>query len=201
MIVIIDYKMGNIGSIFNMLRKIGADAIISSDIEKIEDASKLILPGIGSFDAGMKNLKEMGLMPILKKKVIKEKTLILGICLGMQLFALKSDEGISNGLGWLDGIVKKFKGDNVKVPHMGWNTIAIKKNSDIFKDIPEEPKFYFAHSYYMDCKNKDDELAVTNYGQDFSSVIRKENIIGVQFHPEKSHNFGMKLLKNFVEIC
>lgn len=201
MIVIIDYKTGNVGSILNMLKKIGADAEISSDPELIRNASKLILPGVGSFDAGMKSLKEMGLIPILSEKVIKGKTPILGICLGMQLFAQKSEEGVLPGLGWISGEVKKFDFDKrrLKIPHMGWNTIDIKKSDLVFKDMAEEPRFYFVHSYHFVCENKEDVLATTNYGYDFESIVKRENIIGVQFHPEKSHKFGMQMLKNYAE--
>lgn len=202
MIIIIDYKIGNVGSILNMLEKIGVDAVISSDIGQIKNASKLILPGVGSFDNGMKNLEEMGLISVLEEKVLKGKTPILGICLGMQLFARKSEEGVLNGLGWIDGEVRKFKLDNsFKIPHMGWNTIDICKKDPLFADMEDEIKFYFVHSYHFACKSQDDILATTNYGYDFPSIIRKENIIGVQFHPEKSHKYGMKLLKNFVELC
>ncbi len=203
MIVVIDYKMGNIGSILNMLKKIGAEAIISSDPEEIKKADKLILPGVGSFDAGMENLKNSGLIPAIEEKVINKKTLILGICLGMQLFAKNSEEGISRGLGWIDAEVKKFKfsENSLKIPHMGWNSINIKKQGKLFENMPLDSRFYFVHSYYFVCQDKDNILATTNYGFDFPSIIRKGNIIGVQFHPEKSHKFGMQLLKNFATIC
>lgn len=202
MIVIIDYKIGNVGSILNMLKNIGADAIISSDIGQIKNAEKLILPGVGSFDNGMKNLKAMGFISEFEKKVLKEKTPILGICLGMQLFARKSEEGVLNGLGWIGGEVKKFKLDSsFKIPHMGWNNIDICKKDPLFKDMEDEIKFYFVHSYHFACESQDDILATVNYGYDFPSIIKKENIIGVQFHPEKSHKYGMKLLKNFIELC
>ncbi|MCH8741623.1 imidazole glycerol phosphate synthase subunit HisH [Patescibacteria group bacterium] len=203
MIVIIDYKMGNTGSILNMLKKIGETAVISSDIKDINNADKLILPGVGSFDTGMNNINNSGLLDILNKKVLKEKTPILGICLGMQLFANKSEEGIKRGLGWIGGnVVKfKFKDNNLKIPHMGWNEIKIKKNDVLFKNIAEEPRFYFVHSYYFFCNDNNDVLATTNYGYDFASVVRKDNIRGVQFHPEKSHKYGMNLLKNFAQLC
>ncbi len=208
MIVIIDYKMGNSGSILNMLKKIGVEAIISSDHDEIQNAEKLILPGVGSFDGGMKNLNDLNLTTILHNKVIKEKIPILGICLGMQLFAKKSEEGILEGLNWINAEVKKFKFNSsetdqrrLKIPHMGWNTIEIKKNDPIFKNMIEELRFYFVHSYHFVCDDKSNILATTNYGYDFPSIVKKENIIGVQFHPEKSHKFGMKLLANFVFLC
>jgi glutamine amidotransferase len=203
MICVIDYQMGNIGAIVNMLKKIRAEVFSSSNINEIEKADKLILPGVGAFDSGMENLKRLNLIPILEKKVIGQKTPILGICLGMQLFAEKSEEGFSEGLGWIDGEVKKFNppADGLKIPHMGWNNINIKKQDKLFENMPIDSGFYFVHSYYFDCNDKNNVLATTNYGYDFPSIIRKENIIGVQFHPEKSHKFGMKLLKNFAELC
>ena len=203
MIVIVDYKMGNIGSILNMLKKIGETAVISSDIKDINNADKLILPGVGSFDTGINNINNLGLLDILNKKVLEEKTPILGICLGMQLFANKSEEGVKRGLGWIDGnVVKfKFKDNNLKIPHIGWNEIKIKKDDVLFKNIPEEPRFYFVHSYYFSCNDNNNILTTTNYGYDFVSIVRKDNITGVQFHPEKSHKYGMNLLKNFAQLC
>lgn len=202
MVLIIDYKMGNVGSILNMIKKIGGEAEISDDIEKIKNADKLILPGVGAFDTGMKNLEEMNLISVIKEKALNG-TPILGICLGMQLLADKSEEGKLDGLELINGEVKKFKFDNdksLKIPHMGWNTISPVKEDILFNDMPPEMKFYFVHSYYFVCNDKNDELAKTSYGFDFSSMVRKGNIIGAQFHPEKSHKFGMKLLKNFLEI-
>jgi glutamine amidotransferase len=208
MIVIIDYQMGNIGAIVNMLKRIGIESSVSSNIEDIKKADKLILPGVGSFDEGIKNLEQLNLISVLSEKVIEGETPILGICLGMQLFSKKSEEGILEGLGWIDGEVKKFKFNNnesgqnrLKIPHTGWNTITIKKQDVLFEEMPEESRFYFVHSYHFNCGNVDNVLATTDYGYEFSSIIKKENIIGVQFHPEKSHKFGMKLLKNFVELC
>ncbi len=202
MILVIDYKMGNIGSIMNMLRKIGVNAVFTSDTEEIKKADKLILPGVGSFDTGMNNLKKMGLVSFLNKKVLEEKTPILGICLGMQLFAERSEEGESDGLGWIDGEVKRFnfKENNLKIPHMGWNLVIPQKEDVLFSNMPKESRFYFVHSYHFVCENEDNILAKTNYGYDFPSIVKKENIIGVQFHPEKSHKYGMKLLENFVKF-
>lgn len=203
MIVIIDYKTGNVGSILNMLKKIGCDAKISEDIATIKNAEKLILPGVGAFDSGMQNLLDAGLIPMIEDKVKNQNVPILGICLGMQLFMNDSEEGKLNGLGWIQGSVKKFQFENseMKIPHMGWNTIEIKKEDTLLKDLPKETRFYFVHSYHVVCNNEVDILATTNYGYDFDSIIRKENIWGVQFHPEKSHRFGMQLLKNFAFSC
>lgn len=203
MIVVVDYKTGNVGSLLNMLKKIGVSAVISQDASVVERATKLILPGIGAFDTGMKNLTGSGLLGIITEKVIEKKTPILGVCLGMQLFSEESEEGRLNGLNWIEGKVIKFnfQGGNLKVPHMGWNTIVPTRSDVLFQDMPNDSRFYFVHSYHMVCKNQDNILATTNYGYDFASIVRKDNIIGVQFHPEKSHKFGMKLLKNFIELC
>jgi glutamine amidotransferase len=203
MITIIDYGMGNLGSIANMLKKVGAKAVISSDIATIESADKLILPGVGAFDNGMTKLNELGLIPILNAKVKEAKTPMLGVCLGMQLLTRKSEEGKLPGLGWIEAETKRFRFDShqssLKVPHMGWNLINIKQPHPIFEEMYQEPRFYFVHSYYVACHNEQDVLAKTYYGYEFVSAVAKENIVGVQFHPEKSHKFGMKLLRNFVE--
>jgi len=204
MIIIIDYGMGNLGSILNMLKKIGAEAIISSSPQDISRADKLILPGVGAFDAGLKNLDERGLIPVLQNLVIKKKIPILGICLGMQLMTKSSEEGSRPGFGWIDATTVRFKfgkeEQNLKIPHMGWNVIQWRKESVLFKDMPEEPRFYFVHSYHAVCNDKEDILATTNYGYDFVSAFQKGNIIGVQFHPEKSHKFGMQVLRNFIGL-
>lgn len=204
MITIIDYGMGNLGSIKNMLKKIGFDATISSNIKLIKDAKKLILPGIGAFDAGMKNLDGLGLIPVLNNIVLNNKIPILGICLGMQLLTKSSEEGNIRGLGWIDAQTVRFKFDeknnDLKVPHMGWNTVQLNKESPLFEEMFAEPRFYFVHSYHVICNNEQDILTTTHHGYKFASSIQKDNIMGVQFHPEKSHKFGMKLLKNFVEL-
>jgi glutamine amidotransferase len=205
MIGIINYGMGNLGSIYNMLKKIRAEAMISSDPSKLEQTSKLILPGVGAFDNGMRNLEQMGLVPFLNEMVLVKKTPILGICLGMQLFAKKSEEGDLPGLGWIDAEAVRFEPKDSKqkllVPHMGWNLIEIAKEHKLFDEMFEEIRFYFVHSFYVQCNDPDDTLAKAYHGRYFSAAIAKENLIGVQFHPEKSHKFGMKLMKNFVELC
>jgi len=199
MIVVVDYGMGNLGSIANMIKKTGHKCLITSDIEEIKNATKLILPGVGSFDNGMSNLAELGMIKVLSQKVLIEKTPILGICLGMQLMTKSSEEGTLAGLGWVDAISKKFVSDTLKIPHMGWNIIKHQKSSHLFDELESEKRFYFVHSYCVSCNQKVDILTNTNYIQDFVSSFEKENIIGVQFHPEKSHKFGMSLIKNFVE--
>jgi len=202
MITIIDYGIGNIGSVKNMLKKVGQKSLITSNLEEIEAAEKLILPGVGAFDYGMEQLSKHNLIDTLNKKVLIQKTPILGICLGMQLFSKKSEEGQKNGLGWIDAVTKKFdfrNNENLAIPHMGWNDIHIKKQSKLTQDLPNDSRFYFVHSYHMECINKEDVLATSNYGYEFTCSIEKDNILGVQFHPEKSHKFGMQLLKNFAE--
>lgn len=199
MTTIIDYGMGNLGSIANMIKKIGYKSQITSNLDEIKNADKLILPGVGAFDNGMKNLHELGLIEVLNQKVLVDKTPILGICLGMQLMTETSEEGKLQGLGWIDAHTKKFVSEALKIPHMGWNIITHKKESKLFDELDSEKRYYFVHSYYVDCNDQKDILAVTPYGKKFVSAFEKGNILGVQFHPEKSHQFGMNLLKNFVE--
>ena len=204
MIVVIDYGMGNMGSILNMLKKVGAEATVSSDKSVIAGASKLILPGVGAFDNGMKNLNRLDLLPILNQKAMEERIPVLGVCLGMQLLTKGSEEGDFAGLGWVDAETLKFRFDkadqSLKIPHMGWNTVEIKQPSAIFEDMYEEPRFYFVHSYYVKCVEDADVLATTHYGHEFTSSLRRANIMGTQFHPEKSHKFGMKVFQNFVNL-
>jgi glutamine amidotransferase len=203
MTVIIDYGLGNLGSMANMLKKIGVQAVVSSDPLVISKAEKLILPGVGSFDGGMKNLESRGLLQVLNKRVLEDKVLILGVCLGMQLLSNKSEEGQMTGLGWLDAKTIRFNFQdanvNLKIPHMGWNQLNIRQAHPLLADLENVNRFYFVHSYHVVCADQDNILATTSYGFDFTSAIVKGNIMGVQFHPEKSHKFGMRLLRNFVE--
>jgi len=199
MITIVDYDMGNIGSISNMIKKLGYKNIITSSPKEIDKANRLILPGVGSFDSGMKNLINLKLIEILNKKVLLDKTPILGICLGMQLMTNTSEEGSLDGFGWIDADTEKFVFEDLQIPHMGWNRIKQKKDSNIIPLLEDERRYYFVHSYYVECHNKEDILTTTTYGKDFVSSFQKDNILGVQFHPEKSHRFGMELLKNFIE--
>jgi imidazole glycerol-phosphate synthase subunit HisH len=203
MITIIDYKTGNLGSIQNILKRIGEESIVTSDAGVIAGASKLILPGVGSFDTGMKNLTELGLIDILDKKVLIEKVPVLGICLGMQLMSKGSEEGSFSGLCWIDATTLRFHFQNTaeyKIPHMGWNFIIQHKTSRLFEDMPADPRFYFVHSYFFSAADPEDIVTSTTYEIEFTSSFEKGNIMGVQFHPEKSHKFGMKLLKNFVDF-
>ena len=204
MIVIVDYGMGNLGSVLNMLKYLKIDTKISNDPSVIEKAEKIILPGVGSFDNGMKNLETKGLKKVLDKRVLKDKVPILGVCLGMQLMTKKSEEGNLPGLGWIDANTVKFKfkdgNKKLKIPHMGWNTINIETKKELFQGMSKEPQFYFVHSYHVVCKDKRNILSTTIYGYEFASSIQRENIMGVQFHPEKSHKFGMKVYQNFAEM-
>jgi glutamine amidotransferase len=201
--VIVDFGMGNLGSIQNMLKKIGVKAAVSSDREVIASAEKLILPGVGSFDHAVANLNALNLITLLNEKVLKEKIQLLGVCLGMQLLTRRSEEGSMPGLNWIDAVTVKFRFENEKlrVPHMGWNTIEIRKPDDpLLRGFSNESRFYFVHSYYVKCNDESNILASTDYGVRFCSSVVKDNIRGVQFHPEKSHKFGMKLLRNFADL-
>jgi glutamine amidotransferase len=202
MIVIVNYGAGNLGSMLNMFKKIGQEAVLGNTVEDIEKADKIILPGVGSFDAGMEKLNSSGLKEILNYKVLERKTPILGVCLGLQLMTNKSEEGVLNGLGWIDAETKKFRLDSnqYKIPHMGWSEVKIEKKSKLFDGMEEKDnRFYFVHSYHLVCNSAEDILVSTHFGYDFTSGAEWNNILGVQFHPEKSHKFGMQLLHNFSE--
>ena len=202
-ITIIDYGMGNLRSVQKKFQRVGAESEISSDLDVIRKSEKLILPGVGHFANGVKKLKESGIWDVLSQKVLVDKTPILGICLGMQLMAKHSEEGDVEGLGWFDADVVKFTIKNklkYKVPHMGWNNAVIKKESLLFNNVPEDAMFYFVHSYHIKCNDEKDILTTTEYEHEFTSAIQKGNIYGTQFHPEKSHDWGEQLFKNFVDL-
>ena len=203
MITIVDYGMGNLGSVFNMFKKIGVESKITSDLEEIKGAQKILLPGVGSFDNAMKRINESGLKEVLNKKALVEKVPVLGICLGMQLLTYGSEEGVEKGLGWINAKAKKFhfrKEEKLKVPHMGWNRVFNSPPNQLTLNLPEEPRFYFVPSYYVEVENQENSILKTNYGIEFDSAIQHNNIYGAQFHPEKSHKFGMKLFDNFSKI-
>lgn len=200
-VVIVDFGMGNLGSISNMLKYIGADSIITSDHNIIERADKIILPGVGHFDRAMNNIIELNLVDILRKKSLVDKVPFLGICLGMQLMCRHSEEGNKNGLGLINADVINFNLDmEYKVPHMGWNLIEPVNENKILANLDSNSKFYFVHSYFVKTDDEQNILTYTNYGHKFvSGITNNENIFGVQFHPEKSHKYGVTLFKNFVE--
>jgi imidazole glycerol-phosphate synthase subunit HisH len=203
MISIIDCGMGNVGSIANMLKKIGVHSAVTSDLEDIQASEKLILPGIGAFDQGMQSLTSRGLIEVLNRKVVEQKTPVLGICLGAQLITRGSEEGRLPGLGWIAADTVRFSraagNGNLKIPHMGWNYVDPASDDALLRDLPPQPRFYFVHSYHLRCDRDSDVIGWTEYRYRFASVVRHENICGMQFHPEKSHKFGLQLLRNFVE--
>ena len=203
MVTIVDYGMGNLGSIFNMFKKIGVPSKITSDKNEIEKAEKILLPGVGSFDAAMNKINELDFKELLNYKALEEKIPVLGICLGMQLLTNSSEEGVLPGLGWIQAETLKFKFEkeqNLKIPHMGWNLVKKNRDSKLTEDFIDETRFYFVHSYYVKCQYNSNSILKTTYGLTFDSAIQNENIYGAQFHPEKSHKFGMNLLKNFSKI-
>ena len=187
----------------NMFRKIGVkDVMISGKEEDVERADKLLLPGVGAFDTGMSNLEASGLVPLLNQKVLQDKTPILGICLGMQMFTRKSEEGKRNGLGWIDGHTVKFRPDpaaKLRVPHMGWEYVRVQRANPLLS-TDSNNRFYFVHSYHVVCDTDQQSLATADFGGPFTCMVNKENIYGTQFHPEKSLRFGMELLLNFSRI-
>ena len=203
MITIIDYGLGNLASIKNMIKKVGGRSIITSDPEMILKAEKLILPGVGAFGRGMENLHKKGLIEPLNQKVLVEKVPVLGICLGLQLMTAKSEEAEIPGLGWIDGETVKFDASqmpsSLKIPHMGWADIKLKKESKLFEGMEQPSRFYHVHSYHLRIHQPADELASAKYGYDFTTAVEHGNILGAQFHAEKSHKFGMALMKNYLK--
>ena len=201
MIGIIDYGLGNLGSIKNMLKIIGEKAIITSDKNELDKCDKLILPGVGAFDAGMSKLNETGLADYVRNAALQDKKPILGICLGMQLLGNGSEEGELPGLELIPFSSKRFRvqEQNLKVPHMGWDIVDIKKDIPLTHNLMEErQRYYFVHSYHAVCESEENVMMTCDYGYEFAAAVVKDDVMGVQFHPEKSHSFGMKLLENFV---
>ena len=202
--LIIDYGMGNLGSIANMVRKVGHTAETASSAEAIRQAERIILPGVGAFDRAMERINDLGLRVALDEAAQTRRIPILGICLGMQLLARRSEEGEADGLGWLDAEVTRFVMpaglERLKIPHMGWNETKQAKDSPLLAGLPQDSRFYFVHSYYMRCAREEDVLLTARYGLSFTAAVQHDNIFGVQFHPEKSHRYGMRLLQNFLEL-
>ncbi len=202
-IIIVDYGMGNLRSISNKFRKLNLDVKISSDLSEIRSADKLILPGVGHFKTGMTKLNDTGLVDLLDTMVLKDKIPVLGICLGLQLFTRYSEEGNVAGLGWIDAETVRFTVSDktkYKVPHMGWNSVEIVNNNELDKDLVNGELFYFVHSYHVKCNDQDAVWMKTSYDYEFVSALRKENIYGTQFHPEKSHEAGLQIIKRFAEL-
>lgn len=206
MITIVDYGMGNLGSVANMIRKVGGEAQITGDIDTISNATKLILPGVGAFDGAMNRLHDQNLVDVLNKKALEDKIPVLGICLGMQLLTDGSDEGKRPGLGWIPGRAHSFKkafqekgiSEEYLVPHMGWNSVRIQNNCALTTDFYDEMRFYFVHSFYVKADNPENKMLEATHGISFDAALVRDNIYGMQFHPEKSHKFGFKVFQSFL---
>jgi len=202
MIIIVNYGLGNLSSIKNMFKYLDIrDVKISSDPSEINNADKIILPGVGSFDNGMKNIHKLGLIDVLNKKALVDRVPFLGICLGMQLMTESSEEGELKGLGWFDAVTKKFNvSEDLKVPHMGWNYVRSVNDTNNFLKKDKKYRFYFVHSFFVESNKKEQVLFETNYDGNFHSAIQKDNLIGMQFHPEKSLHYGMDILEQFSKL-
>ena len=204
MLVILEYGIGNINSISNMLRKIGVQSTVTNDPVLIGKADKIILPGVGHFDYCMKQIRKQDFFPILQSKVCEDRTSILGVCVGCQMLFQGSEEGTEPGLGWLKGKVVKFDNTRLtskqKIPHMSWSDVSVKTQSPLYLGLAD-PRFYFVHSFHVHPDNYSIVSAECNYGYDFPASVEDNNIFGVQFHPEKSHHFGMTLYRNFVNLA
>tara|TARA_R110002124_G_scaffold282450_1_gene457595 strand:+ start:14695 stop:15315 length:621 start_codon:yes stop_codon:yes gene_type:complete len=200
-ITIIDYGMGNIGSLINMFRRIGADTVVTAKPDDIADARKILLPGVGAFDAAMTRIDALCLRDVLRHKALEDKVPFFGICLGMQLLTNESEEGEAKGLGLIPARAIRFPKDaKLKVPHMGWNRVEIAQDTPLTANLPPEPRFYFVHSYFVQAEKPEDVMLRCTYGKTFDAGLCRDNIFGAQFHPEKSHKFGLALLKGFVGV-
>lgn len=204
MIRIVDYGVGNIQAFMTMFKRLDLAATRARSADELEGATRLILPGVGAFDQAMQLLDRSGMRPRLEELVLGHKVPVLGICVGMQMLASGSDEGELPGLNWVPGRVRAFdshpKSRDLPMPHMGWNDLSVRPDHKLFKDFEPEPRFYFLHSYYFECANREHVVATAEYGHDFDCVVSNGHIHGVQCHPEKSHHFGAQLLKNFAEL-
>jgi imidazole glycerol-phosphate synthase subunit HisH len=201
-VAIVDYGVGNVGALLNMFDHIGDEAHVVSSASEIAAADKLLLPGIGAFDTAMRHLRNRDLIGALNHVAIERKRPVLGICLGMQLLGRDSEEGDEKGLGWIDASIVKIRpaDPTLKVPHMGWAEISKAAPSALFPDAKLPERFYFAHSYHMSCRRSEDIAATARYGADLCVAVSRENILGLQFHPEKSHRFGMRALSTFARL-
>jgi imidazole glycerol-phosphate synthase subunit HisH len=204
MITIIDYGLGNIQAFVNVYRRLDIDVRVARTSEDVASAERIILPGVGAFDHAMELLQKSGMRESLDAVVAEARAPVLGICVGMQILASSSEEGKLRGLSWIDGSVRKLDVARatapIRLPHMGWNDVAPMARGGLFAGLEDSARFYFLHSYYFACAERGDELAQTDYGGAFASAVRREHIYGVQFHPEKSHHFGVRLLQNFAEL-
>lgn len=204
MIAIVDYGLGNIQAFLNVFKRLNIAARRATTVAELEGTTKVILPGVGAFDHAIERLEESGMRRRLDELVLSDRVPVLGVCVGMQILAATSDEGVLPGFGWIQGRVKRFEsgGANgpLQLPHMGWNDVRPAGQDPLFRSLEADARFYFLHSYYFECDRPDDVAAVANYGRDFSCAVHRDNIYGVQFHPEKSHHFGTRLLQNFAEM-
>jgi glutamine amidotransferase len=204
MIHVIDYGLGNVQAFLTQYKRLGFEAIRAKTAADLTGASKIILPGVGAFDQAIKLLNQSGMRPVLETLVVQDKVPVLGICVGMQILASTSDEGYLPGLGWVPGKVRAFRANkqsaSLPLPHMGWNDVQPNPRSSLFAGLESDSRFYFLHSYYFECDVPSHAAAAASYGLDFSCAVSAGNVYGVQFHPEKSHHFGTKLLKNFAEL-
>lgn len=204
MIAIIDYGLGNVKAFANVYKKLNIPVIIAKKAEDFRTADRIILPGVGAFDYAMALLEKSGMKDQLTEMVVGRRVPVLGICVGLQMMAASSEEGTLPGLGWIDGEVKKFKlsstASTVRIPHMGWNNIKPIRTSGLMDGLDHNAKFYFLHSYYFKSRNREDVIAVTDYDGEFVCAVGSGNIYGVQFHPEKSHGWGVRLLDNFARL-
>ena len=204
MIGIINYGSGNIGAISNIYKKLKIPHFVSNDLEELKSAERYILPGVGAFDATMKSLEGTGLIDMLNQQVIDSGKKVLGICVGMQILAIASEEGVRPGLGWIDGRVRKIDdgglAKQLRLPHMGWNSLLLKSEHPLFRGVDPELGFYFLHNYYFDAAFDSDILATVQYGSEFPCAVARRNVIGLQFHPEKSHHNGVAIFRNFSEL-
>ena len=203
MIAIIDYGLGNVRAFANVYKKLNMPAIIVKQTEDLKNVSKVILPGVGAFDHAMQMLEQSGMRQHLDEIVLHRHVPVLGICVGMQMLACSSEEGSLPGLGWIDGEVKKFKSSlrtPMCVPHMGWNNIRPLKINGLLQGLDLDARFYFLHSYFFQSHRSEDIIAVTDYDGEFACAVNSGNVFGVQFHPEKSHQWGIRLLENFAKV-